>query len=156
LRLAPARPRRLAEYRADDISARLAGTEAAVKSLSKVLVMVDSRGQLARAALYKPRADLWHEYRTHIATFPPRQRIRLRRINQLSATSVYSRHPGVHRRIAYLDRRPLVAPAPLPAESLWPAVDTELEPLIRLMGVQIFNEVRAGLTPGQLEALGQH
>jgi Zn-dependent protease with chaperone function len=132
---------RLAEYKADDISASVAGTDAAVRALDKALIIGSSMDRLVKLALYAPQADLWAGEKRNVDAFPPRQRRRLRRIDQLSASDIYATHPTTWRRTSYLMSDP-VAPT-LTAMKLQrlPAVDQELTPQLWKLAQEFRNRV---------------
>ncbi|MGH9123111.1 MAG: M48 family metalloprotease [Acidimicrobiales bacterium] len=136
LRLSSGRSR-MGEYRADDIAAGLAGTEAVIRGLDTTLIASDCLSRSVRMCLYQPEADLRSEEKRFVADFPRRQRMRLRRINQLSATSLYSTHPSVHCRMVYVAAQPTSLAGSAPGASLWAGVDAELAPLIQRIGAQI-------------------
>jgi Zn-dependent protease with chaperone function len=145
---------RMAEYRADEISASSAGTEASVRALDKLLITSDFVKNLRQTILWRPDVSLWVKQKEFFDTYPHRQRARLRRIDQLSAASVYSTHPTISRRIAYLAADPVTGSAlPFSAEHL-SQIDAELEPQLRLMAETMRRGVYSRLTPAQLETLG--
>lgn len=122
---------RLAEYKADDISASVAGTEAAVRALEKMLIIATSSDPLFKAALYAPQADIWAGQKRYVDSFPPRQRRRLRRIDQLSAPDVYATHPNASRRISYLMSDPVAPSLTMLTQERLSAVERELTPPFR-------------------------
>ncbi|HEX9031172.1 MAG TPA: M48 family metalloprotease [Streptosporangiaceae bacterium] len=144
---------RLAEYRADDIAATVAGTDATARALDKMLVTRDGIARIAQTVLWQPGVSLWTAQREFVDSFPQRQRDRLRRIDQRSATGLYSTHPSVTRRIAYLCASPVPGSiTPLSAGQL-AQIDDELEPQLHKLARDIRARLESSLTPAQLETL---
>lgn len=147
---------RMAEYRADEVAAATAGTEASVRALDKMLIVGDFVKNIRQTILWQPNASLWDKQKEFVDAYPPRQRERLRRIDRISTVSVYSTHPTISRRIAYLSADPVPGSAlPLPAGQ-FSGIDAELEPQLRLMAQQMLRDVYSRLTPAQLEKLGHY
>jgi Zn-dependent protease with chaperone function len=84
---------RMAEYRADEIAASAAGTEAIVRALDKLLVTSDGLKRIAQTVLWQPDAPLWAAQKAFVDNYPRRERMRLRRIDQLRfrGASLYHR-----------------------------------------------------------------
>lgn len=130
-------PRR--EYLADDLAAEVASAEAA-RDLMETLLHADRiDSELRRlsneAAAFASRQDaprmdetLWPRLAEHLASVPPRERERLRRVSALDWHQQDSTHPPTHLRIELLDRRgPSVAKVVLD-ERTESAVERELRP----------------------------
>lgn len=147
---------RMAEYRADDIAAAAVGTEATARTLDKLLVTGEAVRHLRQSVLWRPDASLWEAQKEWIGKFPAGQRARLRQIDQITATSVYSGHPSISRRIAYLSANPVPAGLPLPDPSQLSLIDAELEPQLSQIAQQIRREIHGKLTPAQAEMLPGH
>jgi Zn-dependent protease with chaperone function len=147
---------RLAEYKADDISASAAGTEAAVRTLDKVLIVGSSMDRLLKTALYAPQADLWAGEKRYVDSFPPRQLRRLRFVDQSSPSDIYSTHPNISRRISYLMSEAVAPSRTSLTQERLSAVDRELTPQLRQLARDILNQVRKRSTPSQLQARGQY
>jgi Zn-dependent protease with chaperone function len=133
---------RLAEYKADDISASVAGTEAAVGALGKMLIIGSSTDRLAETAVYAPQADLWAGQKRYVDSFPARQLRRLRRIDQLSASDIYSMHPKIWRRISYVMSEPVTPSLTATTQEQLSAVDQELTPQLRKLAQDMRSPVR--------------
>lgn len=146
---------RLAEYRADWIAASAAGPDAAARALDTMLVTGDCMKHLGQTILYRPDAPLWAAQKAFAANYPERQRLRLRRLDQQSVSSVYASHPTVSRRIAYLSAVPAAPVTALATAGQLADIDRELEPLLSRMAAEIRSEVYSKLTPAQLETLPQ-
>jgi Zn-dependent protease with chaperone function len=143
---------RLAEYRADDISASVAGTDAAVRALDKALIIGSSMDLLVRTASYAPEADLWAGEKRYIDSFPPRQRRRLRHIDQLSPPDMYATHPNTWRRISYLLSDPVVPSVTTMAPAPIVGVEEELTPQLRKLAKEMHSQVRRRPPPAPLRA----
>ncbi|MFB7471261.1 M48 family metallopeptidase [Kitasatospora sp. NPDC056184] len=120
-----ARAGQQAEYRADELGARVASTEAARGMLGALLLgpavgtatvrlraEVQSRPRSGRreAAPGPDATALWPQLREHLAAIPPLERERLLRRSRRYGHTVDASHPPTHLRLALLARR-----APLPA-----------------------------------------
>jgi hypothetical protein len=140
---------RLAEYKADDISASVAGTEAAVRALDKVLIIGSIVDRLLKMALYAPQADLWAGEKRYVDSFPPRQRRRLRRIDELSAPDIYSTHPNISRRISYLMSDPVASNLTTMTQARLSGINRELMPQLRKLAQDIHSQARGRPTPAQ-------
>ncbi|AWW43231.1 MULTISPECIES: M48 family metallopeptidase [Streptomyces] len=100
-----------AEYLADREAARAASTEAAVALMDRLLVTASARGALRReanrAALGGPRGarraeagaeQIWELLTAHMASIPPYEYERQRRVGARRGHSVDSTHPPTHLR----------------------------------------------------------
>jgi Zn-dependent protease with chaperone function len=132
---------RLAEYKADDISASVAGTDAAVRALDKALIIGSSLDLLVRTASYAPQADLWAREKRYVDSFPPRQRRRLRRIDELSPSDMYATHPKTWRRISYLVADPVVPSVTPITQAPVAGVQEELTPELRKLAQDMRSQV---------------
>ncbi|MFJ3791261.1 M48 family metallopeptidase [Kitasatospora sp. NPDC090091] len=138
-----ARAGQQAEYRADELAARAASSEAASGMLTALLLdeAVGTAVLRVRARIHsRPRTTrrepaatpdtdlLWQELRDHLAGLPPLERDRLVRRSRAEGHCVNATHPPTHLRIALLSQRPPVPAAvtATPAESA--AIDAELAP----------------------------
>jgi hypothetical protein len=138
---------RLAEYKADDCSSSVAGTDAAMRALDKVLIIASSMDLLVKTALYAPEADLWAGEKRYVDSFPPRQHRRLRRIDELSPSDIYASHPNIWRRISYLMSDPVVRSMTAMTQHQLSGVDQELTPQLRTLAQEIRSQGRQRPTP---------
>lgn len=128
-------PRR--EYLADDLAAQVASTEAARDLMETLLQAERIDGELRRlsdeAAEVTGRADetLWLRLADHLASVPPRERERMRRVSALEWHQQDAGHPPTHRRIELLDRRGPSAPRVVLDARTSRAVERELRPSAR-------------------------
>ena len=132
---------RRAEYRADELATRVAGTEATA-DLLQALTLGDSaahvyqrHARLARAARLTrggsaagepQQADLWAELRAYVASVPESERARRLLVSQLDDSAVDTAHPPTHLRLDFVRQLAAAGPAIVltPAESA--AIDAEL------------------------------
>jgi hypothetical protein len=123
-----------AEYLADELGARLAGSEAMYALLS-TLALGDSVSGYLTAARNRARArrgssskdaDLWQGLLRHVASVPETERQRLTVVDRLRNTRTDRSHPANHLRIALVrDRAQLPARLVL-SDGEWAAIDAEL------------------------------
>jgi Zn-dependent protease with chaperone function len=99
---------RRAEYLADAIAAREAGSDAVV-AVHEKLLLEGSFQQLVRQYAHPsaPADDLFTAIRPTLAAVPGRERERRRRVAQLEASSLGSTHPPTGQRIRLLEQRPV-------------------------------------------------
>jgi Zn-dependent protease with chaperone function len=147
---------RRAEYRADEIAAAAAGTGAVTGMLDKLLVTGEAMKHLRQSVRWRPDESLWEAQKAWIGRFPAGQRARLRQIDQITATSVYSSHPSVSRRISYLSASPVQASLALPDAGQLALIEAELNPQLTRMADQIRGEVHGKLTAAETEMLPGH
>lgn len=124
-----------AEYLADELGARLAGTEAALsmrgKAVCRESLPVFVRGR--RSGAVKGEAStLWADFRTYVESMPETEFQRRLIVDRLRSTRTDRSHPSDHLRIALLRERPALAGTITVSDEEWAAIDAELEP--RLLG----------------------
>lgn len=100
-----------AEYLADTLAARASGTEAALGALDKLHYSSMYQRTVQQLALSQPDQQVVPLLRYNVATLPPRELERIRRIQQLDATRMDTTHPPTRYRIAQLQARPVAQPA---------------------------------------------
>ncbi len=104
-----------AEYLADHLSARVAGTDAALSALHMLCLANTCVGLRWDARLVQDVAegsitDLYEELRGRVARLPERERDRVRRVERLASFRLDATHPPTAYRIALLDARPALDP----------------------------------------------
>ena len=125
-----------AEYLADELGARLAGTEAALRTQCKVVfaeslpVFVRSRrtGGTAKA----DPATLWADFHAYVESMPENEFQRRLIVDRLRHTRTDRSHPADHLRIALLHERPALPGTISVSDEEWAAIDAELAP--RMLG----------------------
>jgi len=126
LRLLAMRASQRAEYRADALSARLAGTEAAAATMDALLLTESCSFAMHRARQRGETPDVWSTVRAHVRDMPPREHERLRRLDRRRGSQVDDSHPPTALRVEML-RRGAAQPAQLGVDDEeMRAVDAEL------------------------------
>jgi Zn-dependent protease with chaperone function len=107
-----ARDTRRAEYLADWLAARTAGTSAVVSVHEQLLLESFFDASLKRAATERaaPARDLLLELREKLRSVPDHERERRRRIARLTGARLGDTHPPTAKRIEVLESRPHQAP----------------------------------------------
>lgn len=116
------------EYYADELSARAAGTAAAVGLAEKLLIGDTCRRVLVQAARFSRGADPWREIKAEVDAIPPgewerRRRLARRRLNRIDVS-----HPPTQLRAELLRERPSRAAAVTLTPERSAAIDAELAP----------------------------
>lgn len=130
-------PRR--EYLADDLAAEVASTEAARELMETLLHADQVDRELRRLANEAtafagrdgaPRMDetLWPRLAAHLASIPPRERERLRRVSAWEGHRQDATHPPTHLRAELLQRRAPSTAKVVLDEGTEQAVERELRP----------------------------
>ncbi|MBB4920721.1 M48 family metallopeptidase [Streptosporangium saharense] len=97
-----------AEYRADDLSVKVASSAAALSLIGISTLGADMAALLQRrTAGFDPEdgAALWRELREHVASVPESERLRRLRVSALRAPSEPSFYPPVHLRVRLAGER---------------------------------------------------
>lgn len=126
-----------AEYLADELGARLAGSEAADGMLGK-LALDGSVEWFINAARARPgtggraavtdRSDLWRRLAEFVDSIPETERQRRRLVDAAHNTRTDRTHPANHLRASLMHRRPPLAGAIKLSDDEWAGIDEELEP----------------------------
>ncbi|GAA1142544.1 Zn-dependent protease with chaperone function [Kitasatospora gansuensis] len=127
-----------AEYRADELSARVTSVETARQTLEALLLRPSAETvQLRYRSLPRqrsgpnagrPEADLWAELGALAGSLTPLERERRLRLSVREAGAVDSTHPPTHLRIKLIGRRPVDAHPVLFGAAEQAAVEAELAP----------------------------
>ncbi len=100
-----------AEYLADALAARVAGTDAAVRLQAKLLLAPAARAVVqARMHERSSDADLFEQIASSVLNVPERERERRRRVARLEETRLDVTHPPTGHRIRLLEARPSLPP----------------------------------------------
>ena len=117
-----------AEYRADYLAARVAGTDPMLTMLDKLHLSRQFADTVRSAAVGQASLSIFEELQRRVAEMPGRELERIRRVEQLEATRLDSTHPPTAFRISFIKARrfpePRVAVSRLDVEQM----DSELEP----------------------------
>ncbi|WP_034265393.1 M48 family metalloprotease [Actinospica robiniae] len=124
-----------AEYLADELGARLAGTEAALSAQCKTVfagsLPIFVRGRRAGKDKADPAA-LWADFRAYVESMPENEFQRRLIVDRLRHTRTDRSHPADHLRIALLHERPALPGTISVSDEEWAAIDAELAP--RMLG----------------------
>ena len=134
-----------AEYQADDLGARVAGSEAALGSLEALHFghLVAPTARRAGAGL-RPEEAL-RDLAAVAAALPGRERERLRRVAELTASRLDDSHPPTAFRIERLRARRNASPLVVLDEARAAALDAELAQGGPRMSARLVDEARAAL-----------
>ena len=125
-----------AEYLADALAARVAGTAAAIALQEQMLLTSAFWLAVQQAAQAGDDGDVLARATEALCAVPDRERERRRRAARLEHARLDDTHPPTGMRIAMLEGRPAQAPA-VTLNSAWSArIDTELEPLRMQIGAR--------------------
>ncbi|MEV6598085.1 M48 family metallopeptidase [Actinoplanes sp. NPDC051346] len=124
------RDRQRAEYLADDLASRAAGTRAAVRMLDLLLVTDALDTVIRREARARRAGPAWREaadtVRTNLAASMPL----LRQLSRREEVSLFASHPPTGLRVAMLEQRPARAAEVTLTESQSARIDEEIvEPM---------------------------
>lgn len=124
-----------AEYLADELGARLAGSEAAHGLLGQ-LALSESVSGFLTAAKNRHRTNkrgdgavtLWADLAQYLDSVPETERQRRRIVDRLRNTRTDRSHPANHLRSALIEVRPQLPGVLKLSEDEWAEIDTELAP----------------------------
>ena len=123
-----------AEYLADELGARLAGSEAAYGLLGKValadpVLSFLTAARNRRATANPVAADrLWASVTEYVDSVPETERQRRKVVDRLRNTRTDRSHPANHLRIALVEARPQLPGVLKVSEDEWAEIDAELAP----------------------------
>ncbi|MFI6535543.1 M48 family metalloprotease [Nonomuraea sp. NPDC050547] len=132
-----------AEYRADLISLRVAGSQAALTSIDKGLWALPHLADYLGTQAHQVRGDLWAAVRSYVAEVPEDERDRRRRTARQQEARVDTTHPPTHLRRDLLACRPYTEPI-VRAPRMEP-IDRELDEAARRIASEIVDNARAAL-----------
>ncbi|TDD55855.1 hypothetical protein E1286_03705 [Nonomuraea terrae] len=96
-----------AEYRADELAARAAGTTATISLLDALITRAESVHDFLDASVVATRTDdLWTAIRSYVESLPESERERLRRAARLEELRVDRTHPPTYLRMSRLAALP--------------------------------------------------
>lgn len=128
-----------AEYLADELGARLAGSEAALGCLAALalgepiladLAAARNRHRLRRGG---DTSGLWRDLAAYAASVPETERQRRRIVDRLHNVRSDRSHPANHLRLALVAERPQLAAAFTVTDEEWAVVDAELAACARTL-----------------------
>jgi len=120
-----------AEYLADELGARLAGTEAALsmrdKAVCRESLAIFVRSRRSGPAKKDP-STLWADFRAYVESIPQTELQRRLVVDRLRGTRTDRSHPSDHLRMALLRERPALPGTLSVSAEEWAAIDAELAP----------------------------
>ncbi|MDQ3163474.1 MAG: M48 family metalloprotease [Actinomycetota bacterium] len=135
-----------AEYLADALAARVAGTNATVSLHEKLLLESTFQGATQHAA--RGGSDLFRELREAFELIPEREHDRRRRVARLENARLGDTHPPTGKRITLLESRPRTEPVVTLDAERSAAIDDELAPLRPALERTLVDEYRDSLFHG--------
>ncbi|MFI9556001.1 hypothetical protein [Nonomuraea endophytica] len=132
-----------AEYRADLISLRVAGSAAALTSIDKGFWALPHLADYLGTQAHQVRGDLWAAVRSYVADVPQDERDRRRVAARQRELRVDTTHPPTHLRHDLLAGRPYTEPM-VRAPRMEP-IDRELDEAARRIANEIVDNARAAL-----------
>ena len=122
-----------AEYLADELGARLAGSDAAYGLLAKLGLAEPVQGFLSasknRLKTRRENADgLWTSVTGYVDSIPETEQQRRKIVDRARNTRTDRSHPANHLRIALIEARPQLPGVLKLSEDEWAAIDAELAP----------------------------
>jgi Zn-dependent protease with chaperone function len=135
-----------AEYLADEMSARVGGTEASLALMRKLTIsrtvgLFLNREKMRRGKSFGVRrvteedgAALWAGLDEHLRSVPEHEYERQVRVSEFRGTAADDSHPATYLRMRLLRDRPHRGAAFSPSEQEWEAVERELYPHVAAAG----------------------
>jgi heat shock protein HtpX len=137
---------RRAEYLADAIAARVAGSDAVVATHEKLL-LASSFEQVARQFAHPSNrgneAAVFDAVRAHLDAVPTREKERRRRVAMLEASTLGATHPPTGHRIRLLEQRPVRAAQVTLTSGQSDEIDRELAGLRASLGRRLVENQRS-------------
>lgn len=115
-----------AEYYADALSARVAGTEAAASALERLLMAESCSRHLEHIAQFNKSADPWTELASYAAAIPASELERQRRLARLRLPAIDATHPPTQLRADLVRKLPYRTPEVVLDAGHLQAIDAEL------------------------------
>lgn len=145
-----ARDSQRAEYLADALAARVAGTGAVISLHEKLLLESTARAVVQRGAQRGKVAgpDVFDELVAAFRAVPKRELERRRRVARLEGASLGATHPPTAHRLRLLEGRPAATAAVMFADERSAAVDAELASRRRALQQTLVEDYRDSLYDG--------
>ena len=115
-----------AEFEADRLAARAAGTDPAIRLLEKLQLRDAVRSIVGASAVQEPGSNILQRIRDRIAAMPDRERARHRAAMLLDDARLDAAHPPTVHRVELLRRLPHAVPAVTSSDVESMAIDVEL------------------------------
>jgi Zn-dependent protease with chaperone function len=136
-----------AEYLADALAARVAGTAAGI-ALEERLLLWSAFELIVQQAVHDGANDVLDRLRLSLQLVPDRERERRRRVARLEHTRLEDTHPPTGMRIELLEGRPAEPPRVVLDSAHSRRIDTELEPLAARVDHELLDAYRGRLYTG--------
>ena len=136
-----------AEYLADALAARVAGTDAAV-ALEERLLLWSAFELVVQQAVHDNASDVLNRLRLSLQLVPDRERERRRRVARLEEARLEDTHPPSGLRIELLEGRAAEPPRVVLKSAQSRRIDTELEPLAARVDHELLDAFRGRLYRG--------
>ena len=137
-----------AEYLADALGARVAGSQAMVKALEMLMLQSAFALAIQRAAHGDDGTDVIDRAREAVHDVPDRERERRRRVARLEQARLEGTHPPTGMRIELLEQRPPLPPAITLDTARAKRLGEELRPFSAAAGTAILDAHRGALYSG--------
>ena len=137
-----------AEYLADALGARVAGSQAMVEALETLMLQSAFALAVQRAAHDENGMDVMDRVREAVHGVPSRERERRRRVARLEQARLEGTHPPTCKRIELLEQRPPQPSAVTLETARAKRVDEELRPFSAAAGTAILDAHRGALYSG--------
>jgi Zn-dependent protease with chaperone function len=136
-----------AEYLADALAARVAGTQAVV-ALHERTLLWSTFELVVQHAAHENATDVLDRLRVSIQLVPDRERDRRRRVARLKQSRLDDSHPPTGMRIEMLEGRPATEPQVVLNTAQSHRIDAELEPLAERIDREMLDAYRGRLYTG--------
>jgi Zn-dependent protease with chaperone function len=136
-----------AEYLADALAARAAGSDATI-AMHERLLLYSTFQLVVQQSAHENADNVLDRLRISIQLVPDRERERRRRVARLEAARLGDTHPPTGMRIALLEQRPAEPPHVVLDEAKSRQIDAELEPLVHRIDREMLDAYRDSLYYG--------
>jgi Zn-dependent protease with chaperone function len=136
-----------AEYLADALEARVAGSQASI-ALNESLLLGSTFQLAVQQASNDNATDVLDRLRAAVDAVPERERERRRRAARLEETRLDDTHPPPAMRIAMVEQRPAEPPRVVLNQAQNTRIDTELQPLAERIERELIDRYRGSLYRG--------
>jgi hypothetical protein len=137
-----------AEYLADALAARVAGTDAVVGLHERLLLESVFELAVQRAAQSSGEPDLFDSLAQAVRAVPAREIERRRRVARLADSRLDATHPPTGSRIELLEGRPKETGTLFLSEQKASAIDSELRPSFKAMQRSLVDDFRSSIHQG--------
>ena len=136
-----------AEYLADALAARVAGSRATI-ALHERILLASTFALVVQQAAHEDAGDVLDRLRLSLQLVPDRERERRRRVARLEQARLDDTHPPTGMRIALIEGRPAQVPRIWLDNDRSHRIDAELEPLAGVIDRELLDRHRSRLYYG--------